>query len=282
MPELRRDPITRGWVIIAPERQKRPADFFTSRPKDSDTPCPFCKNPSGDPLVALESLSSPSSSMENWTVSVIHDKYPLLETSDNPDSYGDGMYDLMGGYGHHELVIESTEHGHCLENMSNGHIRAIFQMYQKRLIQMQKDANVSHVLITRNTGHFAGANIHHPHSHIVGLPIVPKKVHEELEGARLYYEYRERCIFCDIIEQEIKEEGRVVLEDEYFLAFCPYASRFPFEVTIIPKVHQGGFETINRDETAALAKTVKKIFSAINSLLGKPPLNYIIHSAPVL
>lgn len=280
MPELRRDPITRGWVIVAPERQRRPSDFFTKSAKEETGHCPFCSLHEDDSKESLQNFSAPENSEEDWNISVIEDKYPLLNPTESSEGFGDGMYDLRGGYGHHELVIESREHSACFESMSLKHIEAIFSAYQQRMINLSKDVKVSHVLISRNTGHYAGANIHHPHSHIVGLPIVPKKIFEEMEGSGNYFDYRERCLFCDIITQEGDDKSRVIMEDEHFIAFCPYASRFPFEVTIIPRIHQSGFESINSAEIESLAKHVKSIFKGINSLLGDPPLNYIIHSAP--
>ena len=280
MPELRRDPITRGWGIVAPERQRRPSDFFTQTSKKEAGHCPFCSINDDGETKPLQRFSGSTESGKDWEITVIPDKYPLLNPEESHEGFGDGMYDLLGGYGHHELVIESNDHFACFESMSLQNIEGVFSAYQQRMIQLAKDTRVSHVLITRNTGHYAGANIHHPHSHIVGLPIVPKKIFEEMEGAGTYFDYRERCLFCDIIAQETEEQTRVVMEDEHFIAFCPYASRFPFEVTIMPKTHQAGFETINSTEIESLAKHVKSIFKGINSLLGTPPLNYIIHSAP--
>ena len=298
MPELRRDPVTRGWVIIAPERKKRPSDFFTKTSEEQLKSCPFCPENESELSAPLQTISSSQIPVsgesvrfdddDKWEIIVIEDKYPLLSQQEDNDRVGEGMYDQMGGYGHHELIIESKDHNTSVETMSIRHIEGVFYAYQQRIIKMSQDSKVNHVLITRNTGHYAGANIHHPHSHVIGLPIVPKKIYEEMNGAKTYFDYRERCLFCDIIAQELEEgssqdsegQSRIVMEDEHFVTFCPYASRFPFEVTIMPKVHQPRFESINTKELQSLSKHIKTVMTAINSILGKPPINYIVHSAP--
>lgn len=284
MPELRRDPITHGWVIFAPRRSKRPKDFFTSGKGDSQQSCPFCPGqaPPEDPppLVVVEAQSDDEDGL--FEMKVLADKYPLLTGDEEYERFGEGMYDLMHGYGSHEIIVESPRHGLRFDDFSEAHLTEIFSLYQSRIIELSRDRRIQHILLTRNIGHDAGAHIDHPHSHVVALPIVPKKLLEETDGARSYYQYRDRCIFCDIIQQELSDQARLVLENEAFIAFCPYASRFPFEVTVIPKVHVPRFETIRYDEVRCLAAIMKRLIGGLNTLLNDPPLNYIVHSAPTV
>ena len=287
MPELRRDPITRGWVIFAPRRSKRPSDFFSHEEAQDEVPCPFCPK-SGEAEGNEESgtieISPPTEEFEDapWSMKVLKDKYPLLNAEEDFERYGEGMYDLMQGYGHHQLIIEAPEHGLQFHDFSEQHLAEIFGLYQRKMIALARDKGIQHILITRNIGNRAGAHIHHPHSHVVALPVVPKKLMEEIEGARIHYQYRDRCIFCDIVQQELSNKERVVLENDSFVAFCSYASRFPFEVTVIPKLHLPRFETIRPEETLDLAKIMKPLIGGLNSLLKDPPLNYIVHSAPTV
>lgn len=284
MPEFRRDPVTGGWVIFAPERSRRPSDFF-SHPAGDDAPtCPFCpgRDAPDDPPPRVVLPPGPGYEDQPWSARVIRDKFPLLSEDEDFDRWGEGMYDVMAGYGAHELVIESPVHGERFDDFSEEHLREILSLYQQRILELTRNRRVAQVLITRNIGHDAGAHIHHPHSHVVALPIVPKKIGEELEGARRYFEYKERCIFCDVVAQERHERSRVVLENDSFLAFCPYASRFPFEVTIIPREHLVRFEAIHPREVADLATMMKRLIGGLTSLLRDPPLNYIVHSAPTV
>jgi len=284
MPELRRDPITHGWVIFAPQRSKRPSDFFVHGRSDDQPQCPFCpgQEPAdgGQPILTLP----PDADFPDapWSMKVVTDRYPLLSTDEGFERFGEGMYDLMQGYGVHELLIESPHHGLRFDDFGEHRLAAIFGLYQHRIIELSRDRRVMHVLITRNIGHDAGAHYHHPHSHVVAMPIVPKKLMEELDGGRAYFQYRERCIFCDIVQQELTDRDRIVLENDSFVAFCSYASRFPFEVTVVPKVHQPRFETIRPEETADLAAMMKRLIGGLNRLLNDPPLNYIVHSAPTV
>ena len=284
MPELRRDPITRGWVIFAPRRSKRPSDFFKHEKSDSIADCPFCPGQEPEDDLAPIEVHGPCCEFSEapWSMKVLHDKYPLLRSDKKFERFGDGMYDLMEGYGEHQLIVESPEHGLKFDDFSVEHLSEIFALYQKRIIELSRDKRIQHILITRNIGNDAGAHIHHPHSHVVALPIVPKKLMEEVEGARLYHQYRDRCIFCDIISQELESRERVVLENESFIAFCSYASRFPFEVTVIPKVHLPRYETIRPEEMGQLAQMMKQLIGGLNTLLKDPPLNYIVHSAPTV
>jgi UDPglucose--hexose-1-phosphate uridylyltransferase len=136
-------------------------------------------------------------------------------------------------------------------------------------------------MVFKNFGAAAGASLEHPHTQIIALPMVPKNVMEEIKGAHDYFDYRERCVFCDIIKQEMQEKERVILENKYFLSFCPFVSRFAFEMWIMPKKHQGHFCRMSGEEIAALAAILKETIARLEKIFPHPSYNFIIHSSPV-
>jgi UDPglucose--hexose-1-phosphate uridylyltransferase len=127
----------------------------------------------------------------------------------------------------------------------------------------------------------AGASLAHPHSQIIALPIVPRRVMEELEGSKAYFNYKERCVFCDIIRQEKEQAVRVVHENREFIALTPFASRFPFEIWILPKNHSSSFEDIPYFHYASLAELFSDTLKRLSLCLSDPPYNFMLHTSPV-
>ncbi|MDX9752932.1 MAG: galactose-1-phosphate uridylyltransferase, partial [bacterium] len=250
MPELRKDPIIGRWVIIASERAKRPLDFVSEPRKASEGFCPFC--PGNEDKTPEEVLAyRPADTSENtagWWVRVVPNKFPALVREGGLDRAGDGMYDRMNGIGAHEVIIESPSHNQTLTDYSLRQVQEILWCYRDRIMELKKDPNLRYIMIFKNYGWEAGASLDHPHSQVIALPIIPKRVKEEIDGAQDYFKFRERCVFCDMVRQEMADQKRVVLENEDFLAFCPYASRFPFETWILPKKHTTHYMDIQKKE----------------------------------
>lgn len=283
MPELRRDPIIGRWVIISNERGKRPTDFGKEEISKTDKGCPFC--PGNEKMTPPEILAygapgRPRDSRD-WQVRVIPNKYPALAIEGSINRQGDGMYDKMNGLGAHEVIIESPDHFNGIADMSDKQVEDILWSYRERMMDLKRDVRFEYILIFKNHGSPAGATLAHPHSQLIATPIVPKRVREEVNGAKNYYEYKERCGFCDIIRQEMKTGERVVAENDSFIALAPFASRFPFEVWVLPKVHDSEYESIQRQDTANLARLMKNVMGKIGRVLGSPPYNYLIHAAPL-
>lgn len=282
-PEFRKDPVTGGWVIFAPERSRRPEDLMV--PEVASTPregCPFCPARDGDngKLEIIRFPPTPDYGGQPWTIKVLKDKFPILSDQENYHRFGDGMYDLMSGHGHHELVVESPLHDDGFPRYPDSHVRDLLSVYQNRSLELSSFPNIRQILITRNSGHDAGAQISHPHSHIVGMPIIPKRIQEEVSGCQGYYRFKERCVYCDIIAQEREDGSRIVLDNDCFVAFTAWAARFPYEVVIAPRVHLSRFETIRPNEIVLLADIMKGVISAIKGSLPRPSLNYIFHTSP--
>lgn len=278
MSEFRKDPVTGRWVIIATERAKRPSDFKLSVEEKSNGPCAFCGGHENEtPKEIFFIGSSPSS----WDVRVIPNMYPALRIEGNIDREGIGMFDMMKGIGAHEVIIETPDHNKELSDLSVDEIKKVLMAYKARIIDLERDKRLKYVLIFKNKGKEAGASLQHAHSQLIATPITPKRVKEELHGAKDYYEYKRRCVFCDYIKQETKLfKERLIKEDEHFVALAPFASSFPFEVWILPKKHSPDFSAIGDIEVEGFAAMLKDILNRIKNVLSDPPYNYVLHMAP--
>jgi UDPglucose--hexose-1-phosphate uridylyltransferase len=284
MPELRKDPIIGRWVIISTERGKRPSDFAeTSKRRTEPKLCPFCPgNESSTPpeIIAFRHSSS-EPNKPGWTLRVISNKFPALRIEGDLNREGRGIFDKMNGVGAHEVIIETTDHMKNLADLEIKQIEDVLWAYRERTSDLKKDPRFRYVMIFKNQGEAAGASLEHAHSQLIATPIVPKRVIEELEGSKKYYDYKERCVFCDAIKQDVQENDRVVMQNEFFIAVEPFAPRFPFETWVLPKRHSSAFEEINAEEIAALSTTLKETLMRLSLALNDPPYNYIVHTAPI-
>ncbi len=282
MPELRKDPIVGRWVIIAPDRAKRPEDFTSSFQKTSESFCPFCEgNEDATPseiLAYRESGSEPNS--KGWRTRVIPNKFPALVIEGELNKRGDGIYDTMNGIGAHEVIIESPHHATSMSQLSVANIQEVLWVYRDRLVDLKKDARLVHGLIFKNKGASAGASLEHTHSQLIVTSVVPISVWEEMTGSLEFYNYRGRCIYCDMIQQELATGSRIVLDTPNFLVIAPYASRFPFETWVLPKQHSSQYENIPRQAIEELGSVLKTTLGKLEAALDDPPYNYVIHTAP--
>jgi UDPglucose--hexose-1-phosphate uridylyltransferase len=284
LPELRKDPITGRWVIIATERAKRPTDFVRDRVEIRGSGfCPFCYgNESKTPpeIIAYRTDGSTRNS-PGWTLRVVPNKFPALGIEGSLSRQGEGLYDKMSGIGAHEVIIETPDHQKTLAMISPRQIEDVLWAYRDRIIDLKKDRRFKYIMIFKNHGEAAGASLEHTHSQLIALPVVPKRVREETDGAREYFNFKERCIFCDIIRQETESGIRVIADTPAFIAVAPFAPRFPFEIWIIPRVHQSAFEDSQKQEFEQLAVMLKDMLMRLDKVLDYPAYNYIIHTSPI-
>ncbi|MFA5795185.1 MAG: galactose-1-phosphate uridylyltransferase [Candidatus Brocadiia bacterium] len=283
MPELRKDPILGRWVIIASERAKRPSDFKPAvSAVPSNAPCPFCDGNEGLTPPEIFAMRAPNTrpNEKGWQVRVVPNKFPALAIEGSLSKRGRGLYDQMRGVGAHEVIIETPQHVTSMALMSVGNIEAVLHTYKNRLLDLKKDIRLVYGLIFKNVGDAAGASLDHTHSQLVATPVVPIRIEQEMRGSKNFYNYRGRCIYCDIIHQEIEDEVRVVVNDEHFIAVSPFASRFPFELWIMPKQHLTHFENIPDHLIPSLASISKKVFLKLERALSNPAYNTLIHSTP--
>lgn len=284
MSELRKDAVIGRWVIIASERENRPGAMepLGPPPRALDGPCPFCEgNEQHTPpeVLAFRNRNSRRDST-GWWVRVVPNKFPAMTIEGQTLRVGEGMYDMMSGIGAHEVVIEDPRHDVNMADMPVKQIEEIFWAYRERMLDLHRDLRFRYVMIFKNHGALSGATLEHPHSQIIALPIIPKRVQEELEGARDYYAYKERCVFCDVIHQEQRDNLRIVDVNDWFIAFHPYASRFPYETWILPRQHASFFSDIQINEISDLARVLKKILTRFKGVLRDPAYNFVIHTAP--
>ncbi len=260
MPELRKDPITGRWVIISTERGKRPNDFLREsviarEPKN----CPFCagnesKTP---PEVLVYGRNGGGANTSDWKLRVVPNKFPALGIEGDLDREGEGLFDKMNGIGAHEVVIESPDHTATLATLPERAVEDVLWGYR------------------------AGATVEHPHSQLIALPIVPRRVREEVDNCWHYYDEKERCIFCDIIRQERDTGERAIGENEQFITIAPYASRFPFEMWLLPKVHSSSYENNQSSIYASLGRMLKDTLMRLDEVLDRPAYNFMIHTSPI-
>jgi UDPglucose--hexose-1-phosphate uridylyltransferase len=287
MPELRRDPVTGRWVIIASERAKRPQDFIREPVKLKGGFCPFCAgNEAKTPPEILayrpaENGDKAPKDAPGWFVRVVPNKYPALEIEGDLDRQAEGIYDRMNGMGAHEVIIETPQHEHTFATMPLKRIEDVLYAYRDRVTDLRNDTRLKYALVFKNHGEAAGATLEHTHSQLIALPIVPRQVVEELKGAREYHQLKDRCIYCDIVHQESKEQSRVVLENENFIVVSPYAPRFPFETWILPRRHDSGFQDSPAHLFANLAIAIKSLAAKMDRVLDLPAYNMVLHSAPL-
>jgi UDPglucose--hexose-1-phosphate uridylyltransferase len=284
MPELRQDPVVARWVIIATERTRRPNDFsgpHTHMPEPAVNP--FAEGRENLTPPEIYAVRNPGSKPNGpgWKIRVVPNKYPVLRIEGSLEKEGDGMYDHMSGIGAHEVVIETPDYNCQLEEQPIEGVAAVIETYRTRMTDLLKDSRFRYLLVFKNFGMDAGATLGHPHSQIIALPVTPMVVKSKLQGAQAYYERKERNIFADILRQELKDTSRIVYQNGAFVSFCPYASRFPFELCIMPRRQSPDFYRIDPQEILQLADILRVSLLKLRRGLNQPQYNFLIHTAPV-
>jgi UDPglucose--hexose-1-phosphate uridylyltransferase len=285
MPELRKDPIIGRWVIISTERAKRP-DQFSSAPDEEAVDkkaCPFCEGNEANTPAEIYAIRQKHTAPNTvgWELRVIPSIAPFLRIEGQLNRHGNGIYDLMNGVGAHEIILETSQHVYNMADLAQEQIEKVITCYIQRIVDLERDKRFKYVLVFKNHGWNAGSGKdRHTRSQLIATPVNPKRVKEELVGARQYFDYHERCVFCDLITQEIESKDRVILDLDGFVAVAPFASRFPFETWILPKKHSCDFTSLNAEERLNLARILKKTLLKLKEGLNDPPYNYVIHTAP--
>jgi UDPglucose--hexose-1-phosphate uridylyltransferase len=281
--ELRKDPITGRWVIISTDRRKRPTDFRLERQTLIGAEyCPFCagREDMTPPEVLSYRHDGGAPNTPGWDLRVVPNKFPALQVEGNLDREGEGLFDRMNGLGAHEVIIETPDHGKTLQTMSEPEIERVLWAFRERVLDLKRDIRFRYILIFKNHGAAAGATLEHSHSQLIALPIVPGLVRDEIEGARLHFAAKERCVFCDIVRQEVASGRRVIHENAEIVALAPYAPRFPFETWLLPRSHGARYEEASRQQYESLARMLKSVLMRLNRALESPSYNMIIHSLP--
>jgi UDPglucose--hexose-1-phosphate uridylyltransferase len=284
MSELRQDPTTEEWVIIARERAKRPSDFVHSRPgrelPDFSLSCPFC--PGNESMTPHETLLYQQQNGHGWQVRAFANKFAAL----NPDgkttrNMKDGFFTEMRGVGIHEVIVETPLHNKSLAFMEEGEVLSVLNAYHERYQRLSQQPFAKLVIIFKNHGSAAGTSLEHSHSQLVVTPVVPRHIRIRHEVAIRYFDNYGRCLYSDLMEHELKSGKRIVMETEEFLAFHPFASQRPFETWILPKKHQASFGSVSQEDLRSLSRVLRLILLKLHRGLNDPDFNYVIDTAPV-
>jgi UDPglucose--hexose-1-phosphate uridylyltransferase len=282
MPELRKDPMMRRWVVMAPDRAKRPMQsVIPSLVVETDFD-PFAEGNEASTPPELLAYRNPDTvpNGPGWRVRVVPNKYPALQIEPTLDISHQGIYEMMNGMGTHEVIIECPHNETNLSRLSVDNVREVVAAYRDRMIDLKRDRRLVHALIFKNSGILAGASLPHSHSQLIASPVVPIAIWEEIQGAHEYFNNQSRSIFDEMIQQELTTGSRIVLDTPGFVALCPYASRFSFETWILPKDQSSHFENIRPKAIDELGDVLKTVLGKQERVLDDPPYNYVLHSAP--
>lgn len=283
MNELRRDPVSGRWTIVLIGEEVKIEDLLSvsrSEIKQSGETCPFCEGNEHATPPEIFAIRSPDSypNSPGWKIRVIPDQNPILQRHGDIDNRAEGMYDVLNGIGAHEILIEHPHHNINIPEFSTDHMVDILKTMQFRIKELKKDPRFRYVLIHKNYGEATGNTLRHAYSQILATPITPRRIHDELFNAKEYFGYKERCVFCDIVEEEVQRQKRVVLDDGKFVVFEPFASGRPFETWIVPREHETFFE--NNENLRPLGETFITIMTKIKKLLDDPSYLITLHNGP--
>jgi UDPglucose--hexose-1-phosphate uridylyltransferase len=283
VPELRKDPIVGRWVIISTERARRPLEYtHEPAPARAGGFCPFCpgaEDKTPPEVFAFRDRATPANTA-GWHLRVIPNRFPALKIEGSLDRQGEGLYDKMNGIGAHEVVIETPRHELALCELDEEAIERVLHAYRERIVDLKRDTRFRYVMVFKNHGAAAGASLEHTHSQLIALPVVPVNVTEMMRGARHYFEYKERCIFCDIVKQELSDGRRVIYDNPGFTVVAPFAPKQPFETWILPKAHHASYEEAPAASFRLLANALRTALRRLNTALDNPPYNFMLLTAP--
>ncbi|HEV2419674.1 MAG TPA: DUF4931 domain-containing protein [Terriglobia bacterium] len=263
--ELRKDPITMSWVILEDAEE---ATVKVDR-------CPLC--PGNETAQTIYSF--PYDHPE-WQVRVTPHPHPLYSIEGDAQRRGEGLYDKMRNVGAHEIIVETRDHNLPLCRQSDENVAQVLRAYVSRLADLKRDRRFRYITVFRNQGGLAGQDLAHPHSEVTATPFIPRRVAYELRASQRYFVLKERCLICDIIKQELTQQIRTVDCDGQYVAFCPFASRVPYETWVLPVYHHAQFEEgVNSAENEMrLARFLKGILQRLESATSAYHL--VLHTSP--
>ncbi|MCR4337370.1 MAG: galactose-1-phosphate uridylyltransferase [Candidatus Omnitrophica bacterium] len=285
MTQLRRDPVVGRWVIVEDEKNALGPEHYEKEDHSlkERAICQFCPGRENQTPPEVDAIrehgSHPNSS--GWFARVVSNKFPALRIEGELNKRGSGVYDISNGIGAHEVLIETPDHDKNLADLSVEEVERVIRLYQNRSNSLARDKRFKYIMIFKNYGRSAGASVEHAHSQVIALPMIPKYVAQELEGAEEYYQRRGKCIFCDMLRQEEEEQERIFAQNEGFLAFCPFVPRYPFETWILPKEHLFEFGEMTEKGRWQLAEVLKDVLLRIKKVLQDPSYNFYLHVAPI-
>ena len=285
MSQFRKDVFTGRWVIVAQAEVVRPSDFHFKKFTRETTFCPFCEThePSTPPeIFAIRQAGSPANGA-GWAVRVVPNSQLRLRIEGDLGRRPEGFHDLMNGVGADEIIAETHRHDRSLHELEVNEITDVIRTYVARIVDLERDKRMRYVLIFKNHGKEAGARtITHSISQLMALPVTPRVIKAKLMAARDYYASKERCIYCDVLHQELTDRKRLIAENDGFVSLAPFASRSPFEVSVFPKFHSSAFSGISPVQIEQLAWILRDVLQRLDRTLGGPPYNLALQDRPFL
>lgn len=285
--ELRQDVITRKWVVIATSRGKRPDEFRETKAFPEAKPCKKGSPcPSNCPFRDLSRHYHDATlayyegdDINNWRIIVFPNDFPAFVPIKSLHRRREGIFTLMNAVGYHEVIVLRS---HCehLYSLPLEDIHELLRAYRERYLALMDRKYINYILVMTNYGQMAGASVYHPHSQLFAVPIVSSDIQDELDGAFQYYRERHRCVYCSMVSYELRKRVRVVYENEDYVMICPFMSRTPFEMSIMPKKHTPYFERSNDRELETFAEILQVGLKKLYHGLDDPPLNFYLHTSP--
>jgi UDPglucose--hexose-1-phosphate uridylyltransferase len=276
---LRKDPFGPAWVLMLPERGLERSDFGSVAPPERPSPyAPGNEAALPPEIQALRSSAAPANGPD-WRARVLPAPATPFSARPSPE-HADGLFRWMPASGRQELVIEHPDPAMTLDEMPRAHLTDVLRLYRDRLAYLASDPSVRHVQVTRTTGRAAGALVEHPHGQVLAVPVPNRWVEEEAAAAGAHHASTGRCLFCDVLREELRRRERVVSANAAFVAIAPYAAKVPFETWVVPRQHQSAFATAPANELPLLADSLQTLTRALNAALDHPPTNMILHTRP--
>ncbi|MBI2122178.1 MAG: DUF4921 family protein [Candidatus Sungbacteria bacterium] len=279
--EVRQDLVSGDWVVIATGRAKRPHDFLQEGKKAFRQPkrtCPF-ENLHENALLSLSLGAERGKNIKPW-VKVVVNKFPAFQRGVCSIFHKTGPYQWTDGVGQHEVVI-TRDHERSLGQMADLEAELAVRAYQERYRAIKQDECVRYISIFHNHGRGSGATLSHPHSQIIGIPVIPSDIARSIRGSAVYYEEHKECVHCVMLKFEKNDKKRLIYENDHFLVFAPFASRLAFEIRIYPKNHVSHFEDASEAEIVSVANALRVSLGKIFKGLNNPDYNFFLHTSPI-
>jgi UDPglucose--hexose-1-phosphate uridylyltransferase len=278
MAELRKDPITGEWVIIAPERAARPFDHEENGPGAPPDVCPFCKGNEAETPGAVLTIPS-SDSRSDWTVRVIPNRYPAVDSPAVVTTTSE-FFEQTPAIGYHEVIVESPLHEQAMRDLPVDQVVRVLCAWRDRLTVVSSDEAIAHTMIFKNEGAAAGASLEHVHSQLLATSFIPPRIEAELAAGQKHFEATGNDAWAQLLDRELADGSRIVTTTDQYILHCPFASRFSGQMCLSPKASVSGFESTFDTNLKPLAKLLKSALQSLNDVFPDAPFNLELHSAP--
>ena len=282
--ELRTDPITGRIVAIdlAPFKRRDDFELEPVRLEDPPAQCPLCEGreaDAGNEILAWR--EGGPANVPGWSLRVVPNRHPMLRIEGQMHVKSDGLFESRDGLGAHEVIVETPIHDQPLHSLDVDRLWRVLWAWRTRIQDLKRDSRFASVVIFKNHGRAAGARLDHAHSQLIAYPLIPPALADKLRGAARHLTKSGKCVFCDLIAQELHDGRRIIRDQDSLLAIAPYASRAPFETWIVPRAHAPRFEDATDDTLLSLAAAIKAIMSRIDWALERPACNFVLHTGPL-